>query len=771
MKQILHNFKSNSSYQIRVLLVTGLFSMCTSFASAQTTAIPDPIFEQKLINLLIDSGPIDGSVATASISGVTSLVLSNANGASNSVKISNLTGIQGFTSLQTLICSNNLIAGSLDLSMLTNLTRLDLWINQLTSLNVGPNIGLTYLDCDQNQFTSLNVSALTGLVTFYCNQNLLSNIDVSGLTNLATFECGNSPLLSSVDIRGASLSNYFYCLNSPKLSCVLVSSLPVTIPSVYKDPSTTFCTLTTWTSGAWNPAAPTATTSVVIAAPYNVAADITACTLTINNNSAVTIPAGNNVNLAGALNVEPGSTFNLTNNANLVQTNPFSTNSGAINVNRESSLLKRLDYTLWSSPVAGSQTLGGFSPLTDTSRFYEYNTGTNLYNAVASTSTFSIGKGYLIRMPNTDPLSGYDAGTSDLVFPGVFTGIPNNGDVPVTLINDANPLLRYNLVGNPYASPISLSTFATENAVAIESNLYFWRKTNGSGTAYCTWVPGGATGTFTTNGNSQSVDPLGVLATGQGFFVQAKAGQTTVTFRNTQRVANNANQFFKTSKIVVDSRIWLNVTNAAGDFSQMALTYSAKGTAGVDIYDARYINDSPFALTSIINNQEYTIQGRPAFDPSDVVALNFKTAKAGDYTIAIDRVVGLFSGSQDIYLLDSKTGTETNLKTSSYTFAATAAVDNGRFSLKFQKTLSLDAQLFNDNSVIVYKNNGAIYVNSGAKMMNNIKVFDIQGRLIAEQKSVKGNTSSIQNLSARNQVLIVKVTTDDNQVISKKVEN
>jgi len=609
------------------------------------------------------------------------------------------------------------------------------------------------------------------LVTFYCNQNLLSNIDVSGLTNLATFECGNSPLLSSVDIRGASLSNYFYCLNSPKLSCVLVSSLPVTIPSVYKDPSTTFCTLTTWTSGAWNPAAPTATTSVVIAAPYNVAADITACTLTINNNSAVTIPAGNNVNLAGALNVEPGSTFNLTNNANLVQTNPFSTNSGAINVNRESSLLKRLDYTLWSSPVAGSQTLGGFSPLTDTSRFYEYNTGTNLYNAVASTSTFSIGKGYLIRMPNTDPLSGYDAGTSDLVFPGVFTGIPNNGDVPVTLINDANPLLRYNLVGNPYASPISLSTFATENAVAIESNLYFWRKTNGSGTAYCTWVPGGATGTFTTNGNSQSVDPLGVLATGQGFFVQAKAGQTTVTFRNTQRVANNANQFFKTSKIVVDSRIWLNVTNAAGDFSQMALTYSAKGTAGVDIYDARYINDSPFALTSIINNQEYTIQGRPAFDPSDVVALNFKTAKAGDYTIAIDRVVGLFSGSQDIYLLDSKTGTETNLKTSSYTFAATAAVDNGRFSLKFQKTLSLDAQLFNDNSVIVYKNNGAIYVNSGAKMMNNIKVFDIQGRLIAEQKSVKGNTSSIQNLSARNQVLIVKVTTDDNQVISKKVEN
>jgi ribonucleotide monophosphatase NagD (HAD superfamily) len=56
-------------------------------------------------------------------------------------------------------------------------------------------------------------------------------------------------------------------------------------------------------------------------------------------------------------------------------------------------------------------------------------------------------------------------------------------------------------------------------------------------------------------------------------------------------------------------------------------------------------------------------------------------------------------------------------------------------------------------------------------MMNNIKVFDIQGRLITEQKSVKANTTSIQNLKASNQVLIVNVTTDDNQVISKKVEN
>ncbi len=771
MKQILHNFKSNSSYQIRVLLVTGLFSLSTSFVTAQTTAVPDDNFESRLIALGYDSGPLDNLVLTSTISGVLNLDLDNQS-------ISNLTGIEAFSSLQTLTCFNNSISGSLDLSMLTNLTSLTLWQNNLTSLNVSGLTNLTYLDCDQNQLTSLNVSTLISLQDFYCNTNNLSSINVSGLTNLRDFQCTANPLLSSVDVRGANLSIRFFTSVCPKLSCILVTSVQPNGGDWQKDATATYCTLTTWTAGAWNPTAPTATNTAIIESAYNVATNITACTLTINNNSAVTIPSGNNVNLTGALNVEAGSTFNLSNNANLVQTNPFSTNTGAIIVNRNGSPLKRLDYTLWSSPVA-SQNLLAFSPLTTTTRFNIFDTTYNIggvngaFSAIANPAVtpFSVGTGYLIRMPNTDPLSGYDAGSSDLAYAGVFTGIPNNGDVPVTLIDGGSAVLRYNLVGNPYPSPISLSIFTTENTAAIESNLYFWRKTNGSGTAYCTWVQGGPTGTFVTNGNSQSVDPLGVLQTGQGFFVQAKAGQTTATFRNTQRAANNSNQFFKTSKIVLDSRIWLNATNAAGDFSQMAVTYSAKGTAGVDIYDARYINDSPFALTSIINNQEYTIQGRPAFNPSDVVALNFKTAKAGDYTIAIDRVDGLFLGNQAIYLVDSKTGIETDLKTSSYIFAAAAEVDNARFSLKFQKTLSVDAQAFSDNSVIVYKNNGVIYVTSGSKTMNNIKVFDIQGRLIAEQKSVKANTTSIQNLKASNQVLIVKVTTDDNQVISKKIEN
>ena len=507
---------------------------------------------------------------------------------------------------------------------------------------------------------------------------------------------------------------------------------------------------------------------VVLSTDITVSKDLTLPSLAV-----VTVNPGNDLTVAGAI-VNDG-TLTIENNANLIQTALTNTNSGAGStiVKRNSNPLFRLDYTMWSSPVTG-QNLLNFSPATLATRFYTYDntlpggTGTGLYTAVASPSTtpFATGTGYLIRMPDADPATDYNAGTGTLTYPGQFTGIPNNGTVTLSgLTSD-----EFYAVGNPYPSSIGANAFINGNST--DGTLYFWRKKNaGSGTAYATYNLVGTTVTSAQSGNG-SAFPNGTIAVGQGFIVKTGVAATTLEFTNAMRTSSNTASFFKTKNTADKSRLWLNLTNASGVFSQALIGYVDGATNGFDNgIDGKYINDSPIALTSNINGVDYTIQGRPAFDASDVVALNFKTDIAGDYTIAIDHVDGLFSGSQDIYLVDSKTGTETNLKTSSYTFTAAAAVDNTRFSLKFQKTLSLDAQELNDNSVIVYKNGGVIYVNSGAKTINNIKVFDILGRVVAERNNVKANTTSIQNLRASNQVLIVKVTTDDNQVISKKVEN
>ncbi|WP_310558241.1 T9SS sorting signal type C domain-containing protein, partial [Flavobacterium sp.] len=209
-----------------------------------------------------------------------------------------------------------------------------------------------------------------------------------------------------------------------------------------------------------------------------------------------------------------------------------------------------------------------------------------------------------------------------------------------------------------------------------------------------------------------------------------------------------------------------------GAFSQAMIAYFEGATLGLDAgIDGKYFNDSKIALTSTIDAAEYTIQGRPAFDPSDLVALSFKTDVAGDYTIAIDAVDGLFAKGQEVYLIDSLTGKETDLKAGAYTFAAAVGEAKDRFSLKYQKTLKVDAPVFNENSVSIFKNNGVLYVKSTSKDIKNVEVYDVQGRLIAQQKNVNATTAYINNLKLLSQVLIVKVSAPDNSVVSKKVLN
>ena len=116
------------------LLLLSFFSIGTI---AQTTSIPDNNFEQALIDLGHDSGPLDGVVPTANISGLTTLNVS-------SKGISDLTGIEDFTALTALWCTSNNLT-NLDVSTNTALTTLNSSSNSLTSLDVSTNTALTIL--------------------------------------------------------------------------------------------------------------------------------------------------------------------------------------------------------------------------------------------------------------------------------------------------------------------------------------------------------------------------------------------------------------------------------------------------------------------------------------------------------------------------------------------------------------------------------------------------------------------------------------------------
>ena len=150
-----------------------LFFITVSYkVTAQITYIPDPLFEQELIAQNIDSdGIVNGQILTSDALAVTSLIIYDV--VNNGEYISDLTGIEDFVNLESLIVSTTMIE-ELNVSTLVNLKYLDCVDNMLTSIDVSNNILLEYLDITSG-----------GDVEPFNN---FSEIDLSGNPNIHTLK-------------------------------------------------------------------------------------------------------------------------------------------------------------------------------------------------------------------------------------------------------------------------------------------------------------------------------------------------------------------------------------------------------------------------------------------------------------------------------------------------------------------------------------------------------------------------------------------------------
>lgn len=191
---------------MKKLLLLSLFF--TGMVNAQIVNIPDANFKTKLISSNFDLNN-DGEIEVSEVENVTYLDVSRSN-------ITDMTGIEAFTSLTYLVCTGNQITTlnmsnsqnlqtlycsfnqitSLNLSGLTNLQTLNCDRNAITSLDVGNRTNLTYLSCNANQITTLNVSGLTSLTYLDCFLNQISALDINSSTNLTDLNCSYNQISS-----------------------------------------------------------------------------------------------------------------------------------------------------------------------------------------------------------------------------------------------------------------------------------------------------------------------------------------------------------------------------------------------------------------------------------------------------------------------------------------------------------------------------------------------------------------------------------------------
>tara|TARA_R110002049_G_scaffold86004_3_gene218629 strand:- start:1244 stop:4957 length:3714 start_codon:yes stop_codon:yes gene_type:complete len=228
----------------KLLLLTLISLLLSNLLQSQNVNIPDWEFKQALLNYSpsIDTNN-DNQISLTEALAVTTLNISNfqsvedmggacpdpndpncvGGGGIISYGIADFTGIEAFTNLTSLVCSNNELT-SLDVSALTNLTYLDCSNNQnpnvtinyypgisnlilpssgsletlishtndLVTLDVSLQTSLNVLTTNYNRLNTLTLPSTNSLTTIDTSSNRLTTLDLSAHTNLTSLTCNNN---------------------------------------------------------------------------------------------------------------------------------------------------------------------------------------------------------------------------------------------------------------------------------------------------------------------------------------------------------------------------------------------------------------------------------------------------------------------------------------------------------------------------------------------------------------------------------------------------
>ncbi|KAF2515347.1 T9SS type A sorting domain-containing protein, partial [Flavobacterium zhairuonense] len=218
--------------------------------------------------------------------------------------------------------------------------------------------------------------------------------------------------------------------------------------------------------------------------------------------------------------------------------------------------------------------------------------------------------------------------------------------------------------------------------------------------------------------------------------------------------------------------LWLNMTNDGGAFKQLLVAYIEGATNNYErLYDGKTFDGNQYLdFYSINENQKLVIQGRALpFTDIDEVPLGYRTTIAGAFTISIDHVDGSMT-SQVIFIEDKKTGTIHDLTKSNFTFNTEIGTFGDRFVLRYtNKSLGTGDFENIENGVLVSVKNKTVKVLSSKENLKEVNIYDISGRLLYNKTKVNSTELQIPNLQSSNQVLIVKVTLENDFTVSKKI--
>ena len=372
-------------------------------------------------------------------------------------------------------------------------------------------------------------------------------------------------------------------------------------------------------------------------------------------------------------------------------------------------------------------------------------------------------KGWVSPNALTDAMTagrGYTVNTSANQVVGI-AGLLNNGNVtiPVSMGNAAS--LGYNLVGNPYPSPIkwSLVKALSPNVNdAIYQNMATGQYT-GSWASYVSGV-----------GVNGATDNIAVM---QGFFVIANAAGN-LNFANSTRVTtySNPNSFRTEDDKVTDKNATKNngllrlaMTNSANKTDETVIYFTDKATQNFDSqYDAYkfQLNGGNFSNIYTTNDKNlFAINALPNLTDDLVVPIVVQSWNGGVQKIAMTEKLN-FTREVQVFLKDNSTNTLHDFSKGTFEFTATSGIIANRFEIVFKPQFTT-AELQGDN-LNVYPNPSSevlnISIGDDYKGELTLRLTDVSGREVwtAQAKKISKiyeNSVNLSNLASGTYLLEV----------------
>lgn len=271
------------------------------------------------------------------------------------------------------------------------------------------------------------------------------------------------------------------------------------------------------------------------------------------------------------------------------------------------------------------------------------------------------GHGYEVYLANDgDSLTPFNATILDMI------GTPNVGNipVPVTVDNDG-----WNLLGNPYASPIDWTHFRTNCGISMNQQFQFYDETIND---------------FNIGFDGE------IIAAGQGFWIEAtQAGNAT--FQENDKVVNTTSAFRS-----MDAPMFsLRVSSSMNHFTSNAFILLNEGStngfdSGIDMRFIRPASKLAPILYSVSADEIKMKLNSINIVGEQTIPFHFKVSVSGSYEISSLHLEALKDAGYDLIILEDKlTNQSHDFSQGSYIFNAKDSDTSDRFVLRLMKSTEL----------------------------------------------------------------------------------